>query len=101
MADKKNAAPIGDVLKNVLSRLEKEKNLSKEEMETLWRELAGEAGFKHSRPTVLRKGVLTVRVDTSTWLHEFVMRKREFLKGLKRALGKDRISELQFKIGEV
>ena len=32
MAEKKNASPIGDVLKNVLSRLEKEKNLSKEDL---------------------------------------------------------------------
>ncbi len=61
----------------------------------------GEAGFRHSRPASVKKNVLTVKVDSSVWMQELAMRKRQLLKGLKRDLGKDRISEIQFRIGEI
>jgi predicted nucleic acid-binding Zn ribbon protein len=92
--------PIGDVIKGVFERMDKERGLSRESIDDHWREIVGEKGFEHSKPAALRKGVLLVRVDSSAWLQDLVMRKRALLKGLKRALGKDRISEIQFRIGE-
>jgi predicted nucleic acid-binding Zn ribbon protein len=92
--------PISDIVKNVFLKLENEKTFSKEDVEASWKEIAGEAGFKHSRPMTLRGGVLTVCVDSSVWMQEMNMQKRRILKRLKSAFGKDRISELHFKIGE-
>ena len=97
---KKKAAPISEILKTVFTQLEDRKLSSQEEIEGLWKSLVGETGFKHSRPVSVRKNVLTVRVDSSPWMQELSMRKRQILKGLKRDLGKDRISEIQFRIGE-
>lgn len=98
---KKDASPIGDVLKDVFRLLEeKKKDVTREEVEAAWREAAGEAAGKHSRPAALRLGILTVEVDNSVRLQDLSMRKRQLLKGLKRALGKDRISEIKFRIGE-
>ena len=97
---KRHVSPIRDVLKNVFTQLEDKKKYSKEVIESCWRELVGDRGFGHSRPVSLRKGVLTVRVDSSGWMQEFSIQKRKLLKGLKRELGKDRISELHFRIGE-
>lgn len=98
---KKNAAPVGEILKTVFADLEKRTLSSQEEIESLWRSLVGEAGFRHSRPASVKKNVLTVKVDSSVWMQELAMRKRQLLKGLKRDLGKDRISEIQFRIGEI
>ena len=100
MTSKHRISPIGEIVKDVFSKLESEKNFSKEDIDSYWKELVGERGFKHSKPASLRQKVLTVWVDSSGWLQELSMRKRQFLKGLKRALGKDRISEIRFKIGE-
>jgi predicted nucleic acid-binding Zn ribbon protein len=97
---KKAPAPISEVLKSVFTQLENRKISSQEEIESLWKSLVGDAGFKHSRPASLKKSVLTVKVDSSTWMQELSMQKRQLLKGLKRDLGKDRISEIQFRIGE-
>ena len=97
---KSGITPIGEIIKTVFTQLESEKNLSKEDVEERWKELVGEAGFKHSRPVTFRKTVLTVRVDSSVWMQEMSMQKRKILKGLKRIFGKDRISEIHFKIGE-
>ena len=97
---KRSVSPISDVIKNVFERLEKGANSSKEEMELCWKELVGEKGFERSRPVSLKNKILNVRVDSSGWMQELSMQKRQLLKGLKRRLGKDRISEIHFKIGE-
>ena len=88
------------MIKSVFHQLESDKDISQEYIQHCWKELAGDAGFKHSKPTNLRAKVLTVRVDSSGWMQELSMRKRKILKGLQRTLGKDRISEIHFKIGE-
>lgn len=94
------ATHAGEVLKSVFAELDKKKNVSQEAVTTLWKELVGEKGLAHAKPTSLRRKVLTVRVDSSAWLQELVMQKRRLLKGLKRALGKDRITEIHFRIGD-
>ena len=96
----KREVPIGEILKSVFSRLESEKKLSKEEIEGCWKGLVGARAFTHSRPTALRKKVLTIGVDSSAWMQEFVLKKRQLLKGLKKAFGKDKIAEIHFRIGE-
>ena len=97
---KSKPSPISEVIKTVFHDFEKSKKTSKEDIEALWKELVGDRAFKHSRPQTMRKDVLTVQVDSSSWMQELSMRKRWILKGLKRKLGKDRISEIQFRIGE-
>ena len=97
---KKDVTPIGDIVKAVFTQIEGSKLVSRDDVEKIWGQLIGEAGSKHSRPSLLRKGVLTVEVDSSAWMQEMAMKKRPLLKGLKRIFGKDTITELQFKIGE-
>ena len=96
----RSASRISEVLKSVFANLEDKQKLSKEDIEAVWKNLVGEVGFKRSRPVTLRKQILTVFVDSSGWMQTLTMKKRNLLKGLKRALGKDRISEIRFKIGE-
>lgn len=100
MKKKGNITPIGEIVKEVFSRIEKEKDLSQESIEGMWKTAVGDAGSRHSKPATLKKNVLTVRVDSPAWMQELTLQKRKILKGLKRSLGKDRISEIHFKIGE-
>ncbi len=97
---KDTSSAIADVLKSVFAKIESEKTFSKEDVNGFWKELAGEDGFRHSRPSDFKKKVLTVRVDNSVWLQELTIRKRYILKGLKKRFGKDKIAELHFRIGE-
>ena len=96
----KKITPIGDIVKSVFARLENEKTFSKEDIESQWKVMVGVSGANHSRPASLRKGVLTVFVDSSGWMQEMAMQKRKILKQLKRQFGKDKISGIQFRIGE-
>ena len=93
-------ASIKDILKTVFEKLESGKTYTREDIEERWKVIAGETGFKHSRPVVFKKNILTVYVDNSVWMQELAMKKRKILKGLQKELGKDKISDIQFKIGE-
>ena len=93
--------PIGDIVKNVFRGIEEGKTLTREDVEDCWKKLVGVDGFRHSRPVTLRKTVLTVTVDSSGWLQEMSMKQRALLKRLKMTFGKDRISKIHFKIGEL
>ncbi len=95
-----NPVPIKEVMKLVFEKIESGKTYTREDIETRWSGIVGEAGFKHSRPVVFKKSVLTVYVDNSVWMQELSMQKRKILKSLQKELGKDRISDIQFKIGE-
>ena len=96
----RDITPIKDILKSVFEKIESGKTFTREDIEERWKEIVGEVGFKHSRPVVFRKEILSVRVDNSVWLQELSMKKRKILKGLQRELGKDKISDIQFKIRE-
>ena len=91
---------VGDIVKAVFERIETGKSLTKEDVETRWKEIAGNAA-KHTHPASLRKTILTVLVDSSAWMQEMTLRKRILLKQLKTAFGKDKISGIHFKIGEI
>ncbi len=92
--------PIRDVLKSVFEKIESGKTYTREDVEARWSKIVGESGFRHSRPVVFKKNILTIYVDNSVWMQELAMKKRQILKSLQKELGKDRISEIQFKIGE-
>ena len=77
------------------------KTFTKEDIEGQWKTLVGPAAAKHTRPAALRKGMLTVFVDTSDWLQQMTLQKRKTLKQLKRSFGKDRILGIHFRIGEI
>ena len=97
---KSKISPISEVIRSVFTKLEGAANPSHEAMESFWEELVGQDGFRHSRPVAIRKKILNVLVDNSSSMQELSMRKRDILKGLKRKLGRDKISEIHFKIGE-
>lgn len=101
MVKRSAITPVGDIVKAVFEKLEREKTLTKEDIETRWKEIAGDQAVKHARPVSLRKGTLTVFVDSSTWMHEMAIQKRKLLKQLKRVFGKDKILAIQFRIGEI
>lgn len=92
--------PVGDIVKAVFERIERGRTLTKEDVEERWKEIAGDAA-RHTRPVALRRATLTVFVDSSAWMQQVTIRKRTLLKQLKRAFGKDKISGIHFRIGEI
>ena len=92
---------IDSIVKAIITKLDKGANPTSDEIENIWKEIAGEKAFRHTKPASLRKKRLVINVDGSSWLYELTLRKKELLAGLKKKMGSDKIEELQFRIGEV
>ena len=98
---KARITPIGDIVKAVFAKIESGQSFTREDVEEEWRSIAGADAARHTRPAALRKGMLTVFVDSSGWIHAMSMQKRKLVKQLKSRFGKDKISGIHFKIGEI
>jgi len=92
---------IDGVIKSIIEKLDKQPNPTSDEIEKIWKEIVGNKAFPHTKPVSLRKKRLVINVDSSSWLYELTLRKNEILDKLKKGLGKDKIEELQFRIGEL
>ncbi|MDD5680529.1 MAG: DciA family protein [Candidatus Omnitrophica bacterium] len=98
---KKKPERIDGVIKSLIEKLDKEARPTSEGIETIWQEIAGDKAAKHAKPVSLRKKRLVINVDGSSWLYELTLKKGVLLGGLKKKLGEDKITELQFRIGEL
>lgn len=97
---KKNGS-IEDILKDVIRNIGPKGRLTEEEVAFLWGEAAGEKAAKHSRPVSVKKAVLTVNVDGSSWLYELTTKKKEIIKKLEDKFEGKKIKEIRFRIGEI
>ena len=97
----KKAERIETIVKSLMEKLDKRSNPTSDEIEGIWKEIVGKKAFAHTKPALLKKKRLVINVDGSGWLYELTLRKDEFLAALKKRLGKDKINELQFRIGEL
>ncbi|MFA6141993.1 MAG: DUF721 domain-containing protein [Candidatus Omnitrophota bacterium] len=97
----KKAATIEEIVKNVIKKMSGGSRPGKEEIEKMWGEAAGEAATKHSRPVSLKRSVLVVNVDGSSWLYELTTKKRDIIKKLGLGSPGRSIKDIRFRIGEV
>ena len=100
MATRKEKA-IGDVLKETLKKLMSPARPSEEGVLLLWEAAAGCGAAKHSKPITIKKSELVVSVDSSSWLYEMTLRKKDILKNLEWKFGKKNIKNIRFRIGEI
>jgi predicted nucleic acid-binding Zn ribbon protein len=98
---KRKPERIETIVKSIIEGLDRQSNPTSDEIGSIWKEVAGKKAFIHAKPASLRKKRLVINVDGSGWLYELTLRKKELLAGLKNRLGKDKIKELQFRIGEL
>lgn len=71
-----------------------------EEVASVWKRLAGEEAAQHSWPRKLTRGMLTIEVENSGWMHVLGMKKGELLEGWIELMGVARVKGLSFRIGE-
>lgn len=97
----KGAEHFGDLIGSVIKSLTGKERLSAEEIGAAWQEAVGQAAAKHSRPVSFKKESLVVNIESSSWLYELTVRKKEILKTLERELKPKKIKELRFRIGDI
>ena len=92
---------IGNVVGEVLNRYRRESDFGLTEVWRLWEAAVGDAIAKNARPAAFKGKLLLVHVSSSAWIHQLQFLKKDILKKVNGALGKDLVEEIKFKIGPV
>lgn len=102
-ANKKPGAPehFSDLVGSVINNMAGKGRLGAEEIASAWSSAAGAAAARHSRPVSFKKNSLIVNVESSSWLYELTVRKKEILQILEKELKGGKVKELRFRIGEI
>ena len=95
---KREPERIDSVVKSIIQKLDKQSNPTSDDIENIWKKVAGKKAFSHTKPASLRKKRLVINVDGSTWLYELTLKKDELLAGLKKELGEDKIKKPKLKV---
>ena len=103
MKRKKGDKPedIGAILKQIIKKLDTKTHGAREELTGAWKKSISQAAVFHTRPVALKKKVLTIEVDSSTWLYMLSLNKKSTLDSMKKILGSDRIKDIKFRMGEI
>lgn len=102
MAQAPQGRPLEGLLKEIISKVGKEKDrLTEESVARTWERAAGKRAARHSRPVSFKKGVLRVAVDGSSWLYELSTKKKAILKKLEGKLGTKKAIDITLRIGDV
>lgn len=92
---------IGNILCDVLSAFRMDPDLELTGIFSLWDDIVGEAVAKNARPAGFKGKILLVNVGSSVWIQELQYYKKDMIRKLNEALGKELVCDIKFKIGPV
>jgi len=103
MSTKKGKKPeeIGLIISQVIKKLDTKTHGSIEEVVQAWQNAIEAKAISHTKPVAIKKNILTIEVDSSTWLYFLSLKKKNILKSMEKALGKGKIEDIRFRIGEI
>ncbi len=67
----------------------------------MWDKVVGEVISENAKPGAFRDGVLIINVSSSVWLQQLGFLKHDMIKNLNRAIGKNIIKTIKFKIASL
>lgn len=96
-----NAAPssLTDILGGLVSQFGIGRKREEDELETAWKELAGELA-EHSSVAAIRRGVLEIKVTDAIFAQELLFRKAELLTAFQERFPEAKMTDLRFRTGK-
>jgi len=92
--------PIGRVIGRLLARTGYDREQAGEALATAWRQVVPEPLAAHSRPGLVRRGVLEVFVTHSAIVQEFSFHKPALLAGLQTRLPDAGITDIRCRLAD-
>jgi len=92
---------IGNILCEVLNTFRLDPDLELTSIFSLWDDVVGEAVAKNARPAGFKGKILLVYVGSSVWIQELQYYRKDMIRNLNEALGKELVADIKFKIGPV
>ena len=91
---------IKDTVKNVMQAWEgKEKVSRKDNPEVLLKKVLSKKEWGHIKLNYFSKGILSINVDSSTWLYHLGLQKEDLLAKLRKK--SEAIQDIRFRLGEI
>ncbi|HLK10880.1 MAG TPA: DUF721 domain-containing protein [Candidatus Binatia bacterium] len=91
---------LAEVLAAALARLPNGRDLADYAVWGHWEEVAGPVLARHARPRRLRRGVLVIDVDDSSWMQELLLLKPELCARLNARVGRTAVRDVFIVLGE-
>ncbi len=95
------AVGIGDVLRDVLQRVDPEQHLRAYDIWSFWNDEVGPAIARRAQPARFRNGILFVTVATHSWMQELQFMKDQIRDRLNLRLGATVVRDIFFVSGNV
>ena len=89
---------MADVLGGLMARQGYARVLATSNLESVWRQAAGERLAGHSRPGVVKRGVLEVLVRSSAVLQDLTFAKAKIVKQLIEQCPSEKIRDVKFRV---
>ncbi len=101
---RKRDQPLGpgkaqNALSTVLNRYGIAKEIREHRILIQWHKIVGPRVGKHTTPDALDKGLLWVRVDSSSWMHQISFLKSEIIAKANDLCGKELVKDIRFHLG--
>ena len=93
--------PIGRVLEKAIRTYRKSSDLELTQIWEHWDRIVGDVIAENAQPAAFKGQILMVHVISSNWIHQLHFVKDEMILKLNKALGKELVKEIKFKIGAV
>ena len=91
---------LSGVLKGLVKETGLAKALKHRELLSLWRDIVGEEGYKHTRVVELKKGCLSIEVESAALLHHLAnFCKEDILRELQTRYKSAFVTNIKFKLG--
>ena len=97
----KNFVGIGSVLDKVLQQYRPKSDQALLRVWDVWEAAVGDAIAANARPAAFKGSILLVHVSNSSWLHHLRFMEKELVRKVNQALGADRVTAIQLKIGPI
>ena len=97
----KEFVPIGNIIRNVLKTCRDDFDENLAQVWAKWDGAVGDGIAKNAQPEAFKGKLLLVNVTSSTWMHQLQFLKKDIIKQINHALGKELVEEIKFKIGPI
>lgn len=88
--------PLGAVIDSLTNTLGIKSRLQEYEAVVQWEGIVGERIARMTTASRIVKGILFVKVKTSTWRNELNVRKKEIIEKINRGIGGEVVKDIKF-----
>jgi len=93
--------PIADVLKKIMKKQGIPVPGANTSLRRIWGEAVGPQIAAQTLPEQIKRGVLSVKVASSVWMHQLQFLKKDIIQKFNTLYGEGTVQTLHFSIGEV